>query len=178
MANLITFGTLAAWTQSDEDEISEDPLAIEICEKMSNLARFLGGNTAWTLDPGENRVPIDVEMVILQVCKRSYENPTQVVAEGNVGPIGGDRHVEDYALFMSLSETERAIITGHNPDGDPNPPSGGQVFTIPTSPGPESLLPVEVLYVGDDQQINLSTSADPREWKIPLFNPGDPGGQG
>lgn len=177
MADLLTKSTLARWTQSDVAEVAADPFAKDLISKASELICFLGGHPDWTLDPGVNQCPIDVQMVALQVIKRSYENPTQILQEGNIGPIGGDRYADAHALFMDFTDAERATITKYNPDGDPTPGDDtGIVFTIPTTTRPQSSLPdASPLYVGDDQQINLDTSDDPREWKIPLFNPGDPG---
>lgn len=176
MADLITFDTLAKWTQNDVAEVTADPLAQEIVEKLSALVRFIGGHDDWTLETGPTRLPIDVEMVLIQVAKRSYENPDQITQEGNVGPLGGDRHVDGYALFMDFTEAERATIAKYNLDGDPTPGTGqGEIFTLTTTRGDETTLQAAILYVTDDQQINLETSQDPRPWMIPLFNPGDPG---
>lgn len=176
MADLITAATLAKWTQNDESEVAADPLAVEIMSKLSALVRFIGGHDEWTLDAGENRLPIDVEMTLIQVAKRSYENPTQVTTEGSTGPLGGDQHVDGYALFMDFTDAERATISKYNPDGDPTPQAGqGEIFTLTTTRGDETTLKTAVLYVTDDQQVALAESADPRPWMIPLFNPGDPG---
>lgn len=175
MANLLTLQTLARWTQSDEDEVVADPFAIDLIDKLSQLLCFLGAHPNWTLDPGPDRVPIDVEMIMLQVAKRSYENPDQIVQE-SVGPLS-ERKIEAAALFMDLTDDERKTVTKYNPDGDPDGEDGaGIVFTIATTRGDETTLPqTSPLYIGDNQQINLDISDDPREWMIPMFSPGDPG---
>lgn len=193
MADLLTPATLARWTQNDEAEVTADPFALDLIDKVSELVCFLGGHDGtlfdangdlipeWNITANPGLAPIDVQMVVLQVCKRSYENPGQVVQEGNIGPIGGDRVADTQALFLELSDSERATVTKYNPNGDPTPDADGPgtIFTIRTTRGDETTLPqTSPLYVGDDQQINLETSDDPREWKIPLFNPGDPGDPG
>lgn len=177
MANLLTPETLARWTQNEPADVIADPLAQELIEKVSALICFLGGNPDWTLDAGENQAPIDVQMVALQVIKRSYENPTQIRTEGAIGPLGGAHHVDAWALFLELTDAERAAVVKYNPDGDPTPGGdSGEVFVLPTTRGDEATLQqTSPLYVGDDQQINLASSPDPREWMIPMFNPGDPG---
>lgn len=190
MADLLTTDTLAKWTQEDPAEVAVDPFAIDLIDKVSQLICFIGGHDGtktdpdtetvipeWTLAAGPDQAPIDVQMVALQVIKRSYENPGQVVQEGNVGPIGGDRVSDVQALFMEFTEAERRTLSKYNIDGDPTDTEGsaGEVFVLPTTRGEETTLQTSPLYVGDDQQINLEISADPREWKIPLFNPGDPG---
>lgn len=189
MAALLTPRELALWTSStvgkSEAEVAADPFAIEVIDKVSQMVQFVGGHDgtkldlagaiipAWTLEPGTAQAPFDVRMVVLQVCKRAYENPKQVIQEGSIGPIGGDRILDVGALLLSLSESERATLSKYNIEGDPD---NGQttLFTMATTRGTESTL-ATTLYVGDDQQINLESSADPREWMIPMFSPGDPG---
>jgi hypothetical protein len=190
MAALLTTDTLAKWTQEDPAEVAADPFAVDLIEKLSQLVCFVGGHDGtktdpvtleiipeWTLDLGPTQAPIDVQMVMLQVAKRSYQNPDQVLQEGSVGPLGGDRVADIQALFMDFSESERRTIAKYNVDGDPTPQDGaGEIFTLATTRGDETTMPqTSPLYVTDDQQVNLDTSADPRPWMIPLFNPGDPG---
>lgn len=181
MADLLTPRELALWTSSTvgktEAEVADDPFALEVIDKVSQMAQFVGGHTDWVLEAGLTQAPFDVRMVVLQVCKRAYENPKQIVQEGGVGPIGGDRVLDVAALFLSLTDTERATLAKYNPDGDPDAGStDGQVFVMQTTRGDETTLTEVRLYVPDDQQINLdpTDSAYP-SWDIPLFNPGDPG---
>lgn len=188
MAELITTDTLARWTQNDPAEVAADPFALDLIDKLSQLVCYVGGHDGtkldyagvvipeWTLTPGPDQAPIDVQMVVLQVAKRSYENPGQVIQEGSVGPLGGDRVSDIQALFMDLTEAERAVVSKYNVDGDPTAqPGSGTIYTIPTTRGDETTLPATYLYATDDQQIALDLSPDPRPWMIPLFNPGDPG---
>lgn len=198
MAALLTPQTLAKWTQSDEAEVVGDPFAADLIEKLSALVCFIGGHDGTKDDPASTTVPaeklpewslvadtpagsvvapIDVQMVMLQVAKRSYQNPDEIIQDGSVGPLGGDRYADVHALFMDFTESERATLSKYNPDGDPTPQDGsGVVFTISTTRGDETTLPqTSPLYVGDNLQTGLAGSADPREWMIPLFNPGDPG---
>lgn len=156
MADLITPRELALWTQSDEAEVAIDPWAIEVMEKVSMLARFLGGQP-WELAD----VPFDVRMVVIQVAKRTYANPDQEVSS-NIGPIGS-RVLDAAALLTNLTEAERATLTKYNAEGDPNSDAGLWVM----STAAPNAGPVEaVLYVPDD---SLS------DWYIPMFSPGDPG---
>lgn len=193
MANLLTKATLAKWTQSDIGEVAGDAFAGDLISKVSAMICFIGGHDGtkedadgevipeWVLvvtGDEENDVevaPMDVQMVALQVIKRSYENPGQVLQAGNIGPLGGDRVTDIQALFADLTDSERATIAKYNPDGDPDPTGAGTVFVLPTTRGDETILSTSPLYVGDNMQTNLSTSPDPREWMIPLFSPGDPG---
>lgn len=180
MADLLTPATLATWTQNDPAEVAADPFALDLIAKVSSLICMVGGHPEWTLEAGADQAPIDVQMVALQVIKRSYENPGRVIQEGGVGPIGGDRVADAQALFADFTDSERATVAKYNPDGDPTPQDGaGFIFTLPTTRGDETTLPTGPrLYVPDDQQINMTEdqSVYP-SWDIPLFNPGDPGGQ-
>lgn len=193
MAALLTPQTLAKWTQSDEAEVVADPFAADLIDKLSALVCFIGGHDGTKFDAagapvpewsivadspaGAVLAPIDVQMVMLQVAKRSYQNPDEVLQEGGVGPLGGERYADVHALFMDFTDAERTVLAKYNPDGDPTPQDGtGVIFTITTTRGDETTLPqTSPLYVGDNLQTGLADSADPREWKIPLFNPGDPG---
>lgn len=193
MANLLLPQTLAKWTSQEDSEILDDPFAMDVIDKVSQLICFIGGHDGtlvnaagdivpeWDLIPGPTMAPIDIQMIALKVIKRSYENPEQVIQAGSIGPLGGDRVADIQALFLDFSDEERAAIARYNPNGDPAgaDDGAGQIFVISTTRGEASSLPdVPTLYVGDNQQINLSSSPDPREWKIPMFNPGDPGGRG
>lgn len=190
MADLLTTATLAKWTQEDPAVVAVDEFAIDLIDKVSQLICFIGGHDGtkldalgvaipeWDLVQGATQAPIDVQMVALQVIKRSYENPGQVIQEGSIGPLGGDRVADTQALFMDFTEAERRTLSKYNIDGDPTDTTGsaGEIFVIQTTRGEESALPqTSPLYMGDNLQVGLAGSADPREWMIPLFNPGDPG---
>lgn len=175
MANdLITAAELATWTQNDVDEVTVDPFAIEVMDKVSQMAKFFGGHTGATyeadgvtLAPEWTYVtaPFDVKMVVLQVAKRCYANPDQEVASG-VGPISS-RVLDAAALLLELTDSERATLTKYNAAGDPDGSrEGGQIFVQPTTRSSTADLVEPILYVPDD---SLS------DWYIPMFNPGDPG---
>ena len=169
---LVTTNELALWTKSDPGEVATDPFADEVISKVSELICFLGGHPDWTLSPGEDLVPFDVRMVALTVAKRCYENTGQVIQEGNVGPIGGDRVLDVAALLFSLTDSERAVVTKYNPSGDPDQVPQG-LFTVSTAYDGPSGGTGEV-YMSDDQQVNMheGQSAWP-PWDIPVFTESD-----
>lgn len=172
MADLLTLRELALWTKNPVDEVTADPFAAEVIDKVSQLAEFIAGQPGWVLDAGDDQAPFDVRMVVLQVCKRCYENTRQVVQEGGIGPIGGDSFLDVNALLAELTDAERATLAKYNEDGDPD---GAQLWVLTTTRGDETIADTAVLYVGDNNQVGIDSSDDPREWKIPLFGPGDPG---
>lgn len=49
-------------------------------------------------------------MIAEQLAKRAYENPNAVVAEGSLGPIGGDRIIEEYARTLEPTPAELAYL--------------------------------------------------------------------
>lgn len=185
MADLLSTAALATWTGKTATEVADDPFAVDVIAQVSAYLCFLGGHDGtklddlgvvipeWTYEPGEDQAPIDVRMLALKVIRRTYTNVDQVVQEGGIGPIGGDRVVEDAAKMFDLTEAERRVITKYNDDGDPE--EGGQLWIQPIGGDDSATLLDATLYVGDDSQVGLATSDDPREWKLPFFSPGDPG---
>jgi hypothetical protein len=189
MPTLLPTATLGLWVtpKKTQAEIEADAFAMDVIQQVSDYFCFLAGHDgtqladdgitlipAWTYEPGADQAPIDVRMLALKVIRRTYSNPDQVIQEGNLGPIGGDRVADDAAMLFELTDAERRVLTKYNDAGDPE--EGGQLWIQPIGQDDAALATVEAtLYVGDDQQINLATSADPREWQIPLFSPGDPG---
>lgn len=171
--NLITDHELAVWAGKTDEQVTNDPLAQDVMSRMSEYAYFLAGTASedWTY----TTAPFDVRLVVLKVCRRAYTNPDEIVQEGGVGPIGGDRVRDEAAQSLELTEEERATITKYNPLGDPQDDGLNGLWVQPTYISEPDATLDAVLYVGDDSQIGLAGSADPREWKIPLFNPGDPG---
>lgn len=49
-------------------------------------------------------------MIAEQLAKRSYLNPNAVTREGNVGPIGGDTTIEDFARTFEFTPLEAAWL--------------------------------------------------------------------
>ena len=172
MADLITTQTLAVWTQNEPTEVAADPFALEVVDKVSKLAQFLGGHPEWTL-AGNTTAPFDVQMVVLQVAKRTYANPDQETST-TIGPIGS-RVLDVAALLTDLTDTERATLVKYNPEGDPNAAKGG-LWVLHTTTGDAPTLKTVRLFVDDNQQIGMTPdeSAYP-SWSIPMFSPGDPG---
>jgi hypothetical protein len=175
MANeLLTTRELALWTQNDPDVVAADDFALEVLDKVSEMARFLGAHPLWTLTPATaNTVPFDVRMVVLQVAKRCYSNPDQVVSE-NIGPIG-ERRLDAAAMLLDLTDAERTTLTKYNPEGDPDA-ERNELWVLTTTRGTTPDLVEPVLFVSDDQQVGMTEdeSAYP-SWDIPMFSPGDPG---
>lgn len=154
---LITERELALWTQTPEATIAADPFAAEVREKVSDFVRFVAGQTreTWTA----TSVPYDARVIVLWIAKRTYQNPGQVVQEG-VGPLN-ERRLDEAALGMSLTESERDTLEGYRPGGDPD--KGIYVISTGGTPG---TLHHAVLFAPDGSY---------SDWYIPMFREGDPG---
>lgn len=153
MADLISANTMATWCQVPIAELAADPFATDIRKKVSDYVRLLAGHPDWT----EATVPVDVQIIVIWVCKRTYNNPDQEVASG-VGPISS-RVLDEAALAMSLTESERATLAGYN-EALTESTTGFWTF------GVGGLGPIlePTVYLPDD---SLS------DWEIPMFDPYD-----
>lgn len=75
--------------------------------------------------------PARAVMIAEQLAKRSYLNPDSIVAEGAIGPIGGDRYVEELSRFMELTEEEASYLDGvAGGSGGGNLPAGVGVMGV------------------------------------------------
>lgn len=54
--------------------------------------------------------PDRLKIIVAQIAKRNYLNPTQITREGSIGPIGGDTYAAAFAAGMELTEEEEAEI--------------------------------------------------------------------
>ncbi len=54
--------------------------------------------------------PAIARQVAIQLAKRTFLNPDAVVAEGGIGPIGGDRFIDDFARTLELTAAEKAQL--------------------------------------------------------------------
>ena len=173
---LVTLSQLALWTQRAEAELEADPFATELITELSDYARFLAGRPDWVRigfdDETTFEAPYDVRRAVLMAAKRTYKNPDGEVSN-TVGPISS-RILDQEAVTGAFTEAELAAIQGYNPGGAPD-----GLYVITTTRGDDPLPYDEILYVPDDHQINLipDDSAYP-SWDIPMFSPGDPGGEG
>lgn len=188
MSFLLPPATLGLWVspKKTQAEIEADAFAMDVIQQVSDYFCFLAGHDgtqfeddgvtpipAWTYEPGANQAPIDVRMLALKVIRRTYTNTDQVIQEGNLGPIGGDRVADDAAMLFTLTDAERRVLTKYNDEGDPE--EGGQLWIQPIGSDQQLSLEDPVLFVSDDQQVNIDTTNAAPSWDIPLFSPGDPG---
>ena len=105
--------------------VSEDPLvnpefADYVIQGASVMVSDAAGRPDWLgiaadgsdIDPVA--APRRAVMIAEQLAKRSYQNPDSIITEGNIGPIGGDRKVEDFARAFEFTPVEQAYLDDIN----------------------------------------------------------------
>jgi hypothetical protein len=100
-------------------------------------------------------------MIAEQLAKRAYQNPDAIVAEGGIGPIGGDRTVEDFARTFELTPAEMEYLDGLAIGGASA--STNSIGTIGVTVRPSALVGTGAIWIPD---------LDPRAQPFPLGTPG------
>jgi hypothetical protein len=89
-------------------EYCRESASVIVADRVGAYA-WLGVNDAGVAIPVV-AAPRRAVMIAEQLAKRAYLNPDAIVAEGSIGPIGGDRTVEDFARTFELTEAEDAYL--------------------------------------------------------------------
>lgn len=112
---LITETELATICQLPDQVIPAErlPFATMIIDLASDIVRDTASHPEWD----QNTVPFRAKMICLLVAKRSYQNPNNVVVEGALGPIGGDRVLDVQAMGLYLTEAEASDLARLVGDG-------------------------------------------------------------
>lgn len=101
----ITVAELAVWVREPippGDEFAQMVIkaaTIKVSDACDMATPFHAGNA-----------PDSLRVIVGQVAKRAYKNPDQIVQDGSIGPIGGDRYAQAYAAGLSLTEEEEAEV--------------------------------------------------------------------
>lgn len=151
-ADLLTVPELAVWAR--QEIAVDDPFALAVIAAASLKTRQVAGFPDWTAAD----VPPVAKMICTQLAKRTYLNPDSVIAEGGLGPIGGDRYVEDFARALEFTQAETDALldlVGGEPSGD------GRLWVQPTTRGP-----VEMVTAGNATGYYFDDSGS--DWAIAL----------
>lgn len=124
VAPLLNLSDLAVWAR--EAIPPEDPWALAVIDAASWLVRNTAGFPLWTATDAPPRA----RQIASHVAARSYKNPDSVVTEGALGPLGGDRTVEELARALHLTDGERAELEAMRPEA--TGPSSGDLWIQPT----------------------------------------------
>jgi hypothetical protein len=155
MAYLMTEVELARWTQTDEATVAADVFAQEVLEKVSALVREIAEQPTWEIG-GTNPIPYVARMKVIEICRRTYANPGQVVSS-TTGPIS-ERVLDMAALATSLTPDEVALFRTYVPDGSGD--QGLWTFSLAGPGNPE----LRTVYIADSDQPGLG---DGIPWAIP-----------
>lgn len=157
MADIITADEVATWAQRDVATFGA--FEAMVIEQSRGLVADEAQHIDWLTEDVE--VPFRARMIALNLARRTILNPDQVVQEGSIGPIGGDRVRDAAALGMELSDAEKTEL--HNLRGDPTDDGVPGLWVLPTSSGDRSF---PTIYVPDDSA---------SDWLIPYATVGDVG---
>lgn len=154
MAALLSIPDLSVWVVGLGGSAIEvdDEFAQAMVEAASDAVRTAAKQPTWTAS-GETAAPSRAKQIASHLAARSYLNPTSIQGEGNLGPLGGDRFVEELAKALHLTEAERDELAGMAPSGS----SGGGLW----------IQPINATFV-EDGDIYLPDSSG-SDWQIPYL---------
>ena len=148
---LLTLGELRTWTR--ESIPDGDEFALAVIDAASLVVSSAARHPEWDVATA----PSIARLIAAQLAKRTYLNPNAVAAEGSIGPIGGDRFVEDFARTLELTPVELASLEGLWPAGASK---GGGLWTMTTEREP--MTPASgTIFVPDDSG---------SDWHIPFID--------
>lgn len=97
---LLSINELSIWVQEDLD--AGDLFARRMIEAASDRVRAAAGQPDWTVATA----PVRARQIASHLAARSYKNPDSAQYQGALGPIGGDRIVQELAASLHLTEAE------------------------------------------------------------------------
>lgn len=149
MTPLLTAATLALIAR--EDPLQDPNYATYCIESASWLVADETGHNDWLGLAGDGTsipvvaAPRRAVMIAEQLAKRAYLNPDAIVQEGGVGPIGGDRTVEEFARTFEFTDAEleylQSVALGKT--------KGGGLWTQPTENLPVGTPADSTIYLPD-----------------------------
>jgi hypothetical protein len=137
MTPLLDLETLALVAR--QEPLTNVPWATYCINAASVIVADTANHSDWLgLDADGVEIPVVAAprravMIAEQLAKRAYLNPDAIVAEGSIGPIGGDRMIEEFARTFELTETEKATLAAIAADAYPAA-SGLSVINIQVRP--------------------------------------------
>lgn len=155
MTALLSLTEFALWMQPAE--VDDEDKALLMMEAASELVRDTARQPTWTAT-GSTAAPLRARHIAAHVAVRSYKNLDSIQAEGAVGPLGGDRIVEELAKALHLTDAERETLEGMQPKST----SAGSLWILPTATGTG----------GDEAEVYLADQSG-SDWHIPYAASGD-----
>lgn len=112
---LLTAAEVATWAQLDVADFGA--FETMVIDQAQQLVAQEAKHAEWYDTTPIADVPFRARLIALNLARRTIVNPNQVLQEGSIGPIGGDRVRDAAALAMELSDAERAELHGLRGDG-------------------------------------------------------------
>lgn len=147
---LLSVEELAIWAR--QDIAVDDAFALAVIDAASLKTRSETKQWLWDL----STIPPEARLVCIQLAKRTYLNPDAIVSEGGIGPIGGDRYVEDFARTLEFTDAELAVLSEASGAAAA---AGNGLWIQPTSNG-------EMLGIDRDVYLFDDSGSD---WGIPMY---------
>lgn len=145
MKAMLTVDELEVWCRTTIVGTSKETFAQAVVEAASLVVAGAALHDEWIADDYADPIPARAKLVVTLLAKRSFLNPDSVIAEGGIGPIGGDRYVEEMAKFLTLTEQEISDLEVFHATG-----SGGStaLWTMETETG-RARLTDDTIYLPD-----------------------------
>lgn len=135
MTPMLTAATLALL--ADESPLERPAYGDYCIQAASVLVSNAAGHPDWigVSATGADMAPVAAPrrgvMIAEQLAKRSYMNPNAIVREGNIGPIGGDATIEDFARTFEPTPVEQAWLDeAKRTSGIVGGSTGGGLWTL------------------------------------------------
>jgi hypothetical protein len=147
---LLSVAELNVWLTGRAVVLDGDAFAEEILFAASEKVRSTAGQPTWTAATAPPRA----RQICAHLAARSYLNPDSISAEGGIGPLGGDRTVEELAKALHLTQAETDELQALAPRSA----VGGSLWIQPVNGG----VPV------DDGDVYLADDSG-SDWMIPYL---------
>jgi hypothetical protein len=161
MKTMLQLDELEIWCRQPIAGTDKAPFAGAVLQAASVKVAEAAKHIEWLDDAYAEPLPAKAKLICTLLAKRSFLNPDSVISEGGIGPIGGDRYVEDMARFLELTEQELVDLASLSPDGEAG---GGGLWSQEIDTGRRVATFDDTIYLPDN---------DPRADYHPLLSTRD-----
>jgi hypothetical protein len=106
MKAMLTLEELEVWCRQTIVGEPSEGFAQAVLDAASLTVATQALHSEWIADDFADPVPARPKLIATLLAKRSFLNPDSIISEGGIGPIGGDRYVEEMAKFLVLTDQE------------------------------------------------------------------------
>ncbi len=152
---LLTMRDLDAWVTTQEVDPGDEWGKICIAA-ASDKVRSTANQPTWTIATA----PVRARQIAAHLASRSFVNPESISTDGALGPLGGDRRVEELSRALHLTAAEILELEGMSPAGGVG--GGSSLWIQPIDGG--GVLGEDTLYFGTDPA---------SDWMLPYLSADD-----